>query len=157
VFIKISGNVEVIFKTDKSNYPYDLLLLADETRDAIDKYLFDSTVYLIKYNSIEIGVFCLYEINQDIIELKNIAISQSCRNKGLGSFAIQYIKNLCKAHYKELIVGTGDSGIQQINFYEKNGFEKYSIHKNFFIENYADPIFENRKQLIDMVMLRCRL
>lgn len=149
--------IEIAQITEESDYPYHLLLLADETKEAIDKYLFDSTIYLIKYNSVEIGAFCLYEVNEDTIELKNIAIVENFRNMGLGSSSIRYIKDLCKGHYRDLIVGTGDVGVQQIRFYEQNGFEKYSLRKDFFLKNYDYPIFENGKQLIDMVVLKYKL
>ncbi len=44
------------------NYPYDLLLLADEAKEGIHKYLFESEVYVAKLSDSEapIGVFCLY-------------------------------------------------------------------------------------------------
>ena len=56
-----------------------------------------------------------------------------------------------------IIVGTGDCGISQINFYEKNGFRKYDIRKNFFIDNFEKPIFENGIQLKDMILLKYEL
>lgn len=34
------------------NYPYDLLLLADETKEEIHKYLFESEVYVAKLSDI---------------------------------------------------------------------------------------------------------
>ena len=56
-------------------------------------------------------------------------------------------------HYKTLTVGTSDTGFQQIRFYEKNDFIKSGILKDFFIENYPDPIYENGLQMRDMVLL----
>ena len=44
--------------------------------------------------------------------------------------------------------------IRQIHFYEMNGFIKYTIRKDFFIENYDLPIFENGVQLKDMQLLK---
>ena len=53
-----------IYLLDKNEkLPYDLLLLADETIDAINKYVFDSDVYVAKLNNEIIGVFCLYKIS----------------------------------------------------------------------------------------------
>ncbi len=39
--------MEVCKITD--NYPYNLLLLADETTEAINKYLFESDVYIAEF------------------------------------------------------------------------------------------------------------
>ena len=139
---------------DRENYPYELLLLADETIESINKYIFDSTVYCVKNNEETIAAFCLYEIDDNTIELKNIAVAEKYQNRGCGSAIISFIKKICKNKYRSIIVGTGDCGIQQIRFYEKNGFCKYDIQKNFFIENFEEPIFENGNQLKDMVMLK---
>lgn len=60
---------------------------------------------------------------------------------------------MVKVTYSKLIVGTADSGIDQIRFYERNGFMKFGLRKNFFIENYELPIIENGIQLKDMILL----
>ena len=149
-------NIELL--SDKSGYPYDLLLLADETVEAINQYIYDSDVYLVKGNNNEdIGVFCLYKIDNETIELKNIAIVEAHQGKGLGSKIIDFIKAKCKPNYKYLIVGTADTGEKQIRFYQSNGFIKFDIRKDFFIDNYNIPIFENGKQLRDMILLKYRL
>jgi aminoglycoside 6'-N-acetyltransferase I len=135
-------------------FPYDLLLLADETVDAINKYLFDSTVYLVKSENELVGVFCLYKIDENTIELKNIAVSEEFQGKGLGSAILNFIKEECRKNYKKLLVGTADCGFRQIHFYEMNGFEKYAVRKDFFVENYDLLIFENGVQLKDMVVLK---
>lgn len=139
---------------DGEDYPYDLLLLADETVEAINKYLFDSEVYLVKYENELVGVFCLYKIDDATIELKNIAVSEHFQGKGFGSEILNFIKEECRKNYKTLLVGTADCGFRQIHFYEMNGFKKYAIRKEFFIENYDLPIFENGVQLKDMVVLK---
>ena len=143
--------------SDKENYPYELLLLADETVESINKYIFDSIVYCAKNNEKIVAAFCLYEMDEKTIELKNIAVAEKFQNLGYGSKIISFIKNICKNKYLNIIVGTGDCGINQINFYEKNGFRKYDIRKNFFIDNFEKPIFENGIQLKDMVLLKYEL
>lgn len=139
------------------NYPYDLLLLADETIEGINKYLFDSEVYVAKRidNGISIGVFCLRHINTDTIEIMNIAVAEQYQNTGIGSQLLVESFKIAKAQgYKEIILGTADCGIKQIRFYEKNGFVKYDIKKNYFTDIYDTPIYENGVQLKDMVMLK---
>lgn len=140
---------------NKEDYPYSLLLLADETREAIDKYVYDSDVYVVYQGEDKAAVFCLYRIDKDTIELKNIAVASSLQGKGIGSILIKEIIAIAqKSGYRELIVGTADCGVDQIRFYERNGFVKYAIKENFFIDNYPEPIIENGIQLKDMVMLR---
>lgn len=137
-----------------SEIPYELLLLADETIEAINKYIFDSDIYLLHNGTENIAVMALYKSSETELELKNIAVIESYRNKGIGSILIDKAKEIAREnHYKTLTVGTSDTGFQQIRFYEKNGFIKKGILKDFFIKNYPSPIFENGLQMRDMVLL----
>jgi ribosomal protein S18 acetylase RimI-like enzyme len=139
--------------------PFELLLLADETKEAIEKYAYDSDIYLVQAyeNADPIGVFALYRISDNQVEIKNIGVLESFRNQGIGSFLIERIKQIAsERNYREIIVGTPATGIREIRFYERNGFSKYAVKKDFFIENYAVPIVENGILLRDMVMLRAK-
>ncbi|MDR6371966.1 ribosomal protein S18 acetylase RimI-like enzyme [Chryseobacterium bernardetii] len=134
--------------------PYHLLLLADETKEAINQYIFKSDIYLLYDCTENIAVMALYKNNNTELEIKNIAVIESYRSKGIGSILMNKAKEIAKEyHYKTLTVGTSDTGFQQIRFYEKNGFIKSGILKDFFIENYPDPIYENGLQMRDMVIL----
>jgi ribosomal protein S18 acetylase RimI-like enzyme len=134
--------------------PYELLLLADETVEAINQYIFTSEVYLWNNGDLDIAVMALHENSTTEIELKNIAVTESWRNKGIGSILIDKAKELAtEKHYTSLLVGTSDTGLQQIRFYKKNGFIRKGIRKDFFIENYPFPIYENGMQMRDMVIL----
>jgi ribosomal protein S18 acetylase RimI-like enzyme len=136
--------------------PFDLLLLADETKEAIEKYIYNSEVYVVKNPQlISVAVFVLYKLNETEIEIKNIAVSETIQGKGIGSFLIDEIRRIVtKEDYKTIIVGTPEVSYRQINFYKKNGFSKYAVKKNFFIENYTEPIIEDGILLKDMVMLK---
>ncbi|MDR1583422.1 MAG: GNAT family N-acetyltransferase [Prevotellaceae bacterium] len=148
---------EINISKINSNYPYDLLLLADETKEGIHKYLFKSEVYIAKLSDSEaaVGVFCLCSVNADAMEIMNIAVSEQYQNKGIGSHLLAESLKIAKEQgCKEIIVGTADCGIKQIRFYEKNRFVKYDTRKNYFTDIYNTPIYENGVQLKDMVMLR---
>lgn len=137
-----------------SEIPYQLLLLADETIEAINQYIFKCDIYLLHDNTENIAVMALYKNNDDELEIKNIAVIESYRSKGIGSILMNKAKEIAyDNHYKILSVGTSDTGFQQIRFYEKNGFMKTGIRKDFFIENYPSPIYENGLQMRDMVLL----
>ncbi|MBK1895175.1 GNAT family N-acetyltransferase [Chryseobacterium paridis] len=139
---------------DKTQIPYDLLLLADETEEAINKYISNCEVYLLIQNGQRIGVIALHKNTDTELEIKNMAIIDRYRNKGLGSILINKAKEMAKEnHYSSLLVGTSDTGFQQIRFYEKNGFIKKEIRKDFFIKNYPAPVFENGLQMKDMIVL----
>lgn len=142
-------------KVDKeSDIPYELLLLADETREAIDQYIFKSDIYVLNDNLRDIAVMALYKNSDTELEIKNMAVTSDFRSQGIGSILIDNAKQIAKLnHYSSLLVGTSDTGFQQIRFYEKNGFVKKKIRKDFFIQNYPTPIFENGIQMRDMIVL----
>lgn len=146
-------------KIDKdSAIPYELLLLADETIDAVNQYIFKCDIYLLSDGTENIAVMALYKNSDSELEIKNIAVIESYRSKGIGSILINKAKEIAfNHHYKILSVGTSDTGFQQIRFYEKNGFKKTGIRKDFFIENYPSPIYENGLQMRDMVILEFSL
>lgn len=137
--------------------PFALLLLADETVDAIERYIYKSNVYTAHSNNdmMPIAAFALYPADAQQIEIKNIAVSQAHQGQGMGSWLLKQIIAIVRATgYKEIIVGTADRGLREISFYEKNGFVQYGKKEHFFIDNYPEPIIENGIQLKDMIMLR---
>lgn len=144
-FSKIEKNSEI---------PYELLLLADETVEAINQYIYKCDIYLLHDDTESIAVMALCKNSDTELEIKNIAVIESYRSKGIGSILIKKAKEIAlDNHYKVLSVGTSDTGFQQIRFYEKNGFMKTGIRKDFFINNYPSPIYENGLQMRDMVLL----
>lgn len=135
-------------KQDKKKY-IDLLLMADEQENMIDRYLENGTMYILDDDGVK-AVCVVTDEENSVLEIKNIAVVPEYQKKGYGQKIIKFIEKKYSDSYDILRVGTGDSPLT-VPFYEKCGFRKsYSI-KNFFIENYDHPIFECGKQLIDMV------
>ena len=140
--------------------PFNLLLLADETREAIDKYIYDAEVYVVFQSDLAdpVATFVLCPVGSDVMEIKNIAVSESQQGKGIGKFLMHQIEIIAgNAGYQGIIVGTPDIATKQIRFYENNGYVKHSVRKNFFKENYTEPIFENGIRLKDMQMLHKKI
>ncbi|MBZ4187532.1 GNAT family N-acetyltransferase [Niabella beijingensis] len=151
-------NIQFIKLRPTDALPFRLLLLADETIEAIEKYIYEAEVYILADQQQTIGVAALYRHSADEMEIKNIAIASPYQKKGIGSFFITQIIRLAKElGYKTLIVGTAATGHQQLRFYERNGFRKYARRKNFFINNYPQPIYENGIRLKDMILLKQEL
>lgn len=143
--------------TDKDNIPYHLLLLADETKEAIDKYIYDCKIMLLHIEGKDepIGVMALHDINSHFLEIKNIAIETSFQKQNCGRILIEKAIEYAKDHqYQDLIVGTGDHSHDAFAFYKRMGFEPYGVRANFFTENYKQPIIENGHILKDMIMMK---
>ncbi|MBO4386310.1 MAG: GNAT family N-acetyltransferase [Treponema sp.] len=130
----------------------DLLLLADEQEDMVDKYLQEGRMFVLFDDGVKGEVVVTNEGN-GILEIKNIATDPNCHGKGYGKKLIQFVEEKFKGEYSVLQVGTGDSPLT-IPFYEKCGFKRSHSVKNFFTENYDHPIFECGIQLVDMIYLQ---
>lgn len=137
-------------KENKKQY-LDLLLLADEQEDMIDKYLDRGIMYTLDDGGIK-AVCVITDEGNRVLEIKNIATVPCFHRKGYGKAMIDFIVNKYKDSYDILQVGTGDSPAT-VPFYEKCGFHREYVVENFFVDNYNHPIFECGKQLIDMVYL----
>jgi len=134
--------------------PYDLLLLADESLTAIEKYLPHSEIYLAEKNEQLIGCYVLYPQTKTVFEIKNIAITEAFQGQGLGTQLLNHaIQNATEQGASRLLIGTGNSSFAQLYLYQKVGFRIWEIRKNFFIDNYPEPIMENKLQLVDMIVL----
>ena len=128
-----------------------LLLLADEQEDMIDRYISDGTMYVLDDNGVK-GECVVLNVGNNTLEIKNIVIHPDYQRKGYGQAFIDFIIEKYKGEYSVLQVGTGESQTT-IPFYEKCGFIRSHIIPNFFTDNYANPIYENGVQLVDMVYL----
>lgn len=145
-----------IYKVKKEKKRYlDLLLLADEQEDMIDRYLERGTMYVLDDNGVKAECVITCE-NDDILEIKNIAVLPEYQGMGYGKALIEWIMQEYKESHSILQVGTGDCP-STITFYEKCGFKKSHTIKNFFVDNYDHPIIECGILLTDMVYLRIKL
>lgn len=86
-------------------------------------------------------------------ELKNIATYPQYQGQGYGKALVAHILEHYKDKCRTMLVGTGDVP-RMLAFYERCGFKISHRLKNFFTDNYAQPIFEGKIQLIDMVYLK---
>ena len=132
-----------------------LLLLADEQEDMIDKYIENGTMYVLEDDGVKCECIITDE-GDNVLEIKNIATVPDCQGKGYGKQLIGFIASKYKEQYSILQVGTGDSPMT-IPFYEKCGFVRTHIVKNFFTDNYDHPIYECGVKLVDMIYLQKKI
>lgn len=147
--VRLMKIIEV--KEDKKQY-LDLLLLADEQENMIDRYLDKGKMYVLDDNGIKCECIVTDE-GSDVLEIKNIATVPDYQGKGYAKSLIDFIVEKYREQYAILQVGTGDSPLT-IPFYEKCGFVRSHIIPNFFTDNYDHPIYEDGVQLVDMVYLQ---
>ncbi len=132
-----------------------LLLLADEQEDMIDQYLERGTMYVLEDRGIKCECVVTAE-GAGILEIKNLATDPAFHGKGYGKAMIEFLADTYKDRFSVLQVGTGDSPLT-LPFYEKCGFTRSHIVKNFFTDNYDHPIYEQGVLLTDMIYLQRQL
>ena len=138
-------------KENKKQY-LDLLLLADEEENMIDRYLDKGKMYVLDDGGIKCECVITDEGN-GVLEIKNIATASQHQNKGYARALIEFVAENYKEQFTILQVGTGDSPLT-IPFYEKCGFVRSHVIPNFFTDHYDRPIYEGGVQLVDMVYLK---
>ena len=86
----------------------DLLLLADEQENMIDKYLPIGDLFALYDDDLK-SVCVVVPINNETCELKNIATYEKYQGKGYGRTLINFISEFYKNYYKIMLVGTGET------------------------------------------------
>lgn len=132
-----------------------LLLLADEQESMMERYLDRGTMYVLNDGGIRAEIVVCDEGN-GILEIKSLAVEPKSERQGYGRKLIDFICERYRGTYHTLQVGTGDSPLT-VPFYEKCGFRRSHVVKNFFTDHYDHPIFECGIRLNDMVYLRKEL
>lgn len=124
--------------------PFELLELADPSRKHIQAYLETGHCFVAKVEEEIIGVLVLDQVDRTTLEIKNIAVEPFAQRQGIGKALLNYAEQVGRRMgYPKLMIGTGNSSLQQLALYQRVGFEMEAIEKNFFLEHYDQPIVEN--------------
>lgn len=137
--------------TNKKEF-LDLLLLADEEEDMIDRYLEKGRMFRLDENGLKC-IAVVVALNDMECELKNIATIPAWQRRGYAKAMMTFLSETYLKSFKTMYVGTGDVPFM-LKFYQSCGFVESHRVKNFFTDNYKTPMFEGGVQLRDMVYLK---
>ncbi|WP_240636588.1 GNAT family N-acetyltransferase [Paenibacillus silvae] len=131
-----------------------LLLLADESEEKVMQYLEEGDVLCLSNDSDDaLGVIVTVRLNSESIEIKNIAVSPDHQGQGFGKLLINKAISLHKERgIRHFVVGTANSSINNLAFYQKLGFRICDIKKDFFLD-YPEEIWENGIRAVDMIVM----
>jgi len=149
---EMSVLLQLIDSSDRLDYlPY--LVMADESVSVVKEYIAEGQMFAIIVDSGTVaGVALFVEEAEGVVELKNIALDPKFRGLGLGKQIINLAFEIFKGQgFRKMMVGTANSSIANLAFYQKAGFRMAEIRKDFFLK-YPEPIFEDGIQAVDMVM-----
>lgn len=140
---------------DKKRY-LDLLLLADEQEDMIDRYLARGELIVLEDGGATRAVCVVTDEGGGVFEVKNLAVAPEAQRRGYGRAMLRHVQERLRGRARTLIVGTGDSPLT-VPFYEKCGFTRDHVIRNFFTDHYDHPIVEAGVTLRDMIVLKKEL
>ena len=138
---------------DKDPIPFELLLLADPSKNAVEDYLYRGICFVCKIDEI-VGVYILIKTRPNTMELVNVAVKENMQGKGIGKILVLHAISMAKKEgIKTLEIGTGNSSLQQLALYQKCGFRITGVDKDFFTRHYDEEIVENGIICRDMIRL----
>lgn len=138
------------FEGNKKDY-IDLLLLADEEEAMVDKYINKGDMFILDDGGVKAECIVTAEA-EGVYEIKNIAVSPEFQKMGYGRKLIEFVLSYYM-DWNQFLVGTGESP-KTLDFYRRCGFRDAYRIENFFTDNYEKPIYEDGKQLVDMIYLK---
>ena len=129
----------------------NLLLLADPEEQAVQKYLFEGDMYVLQVDGQDVCEAVICRTAPSECELMNLATREDMQGRGYASTLAHLLMKQYSETCSIMRVGTSEDGRA---FYRRLGFQDELIRKNFFLDNYEHPIFENGRQCTDMYCLK---
>ena len=144
--------------TSDKEFPWDLLLLADPSRELVAAHVAKGECYVARLNSEVIGEFVIMPKAPAVWELMNIAVADAHQGQGFGKTLLTEAIRIAQQHGAKILeVGTANCSLMQLAFYQKAGFRIVGVERDFFLKHYPEPMFENGIQCMDMVRLELNL
>ncbi|HEU4327756.1 MAG TPA: GNAT family N-acetyltransferase [Roseiflexaceae bacterium] len=132
-----------------------LLLLAEPSERALRWGLqnLSDTVYRAEQDGVLVAA-CTMQWRNDPAELMELGVAPEQQGRGLGRAIIAWlVEEAGRRGRRELQVGTTNSNLRAIAFYQKCGFRMDSVRRDYF-RYYREPHYENGIQVRDMLVFR---
>lgn len=140
---------------NKSDLPWTLLLEADPDKNKVIAYVTNGDGFIWKEQDEVIGVL-VNEIRETECEIMNVSVADAHQGRGIGGklidHALEQFSKECKQPTK-ILIRTGSITNPALHLYQKKGFKEVSREKDYFINNYPEPIYEEGILLRDQVTL----
>ena len=131
----------------------ELLLEADPSIGKILHSLAGAQCFVAQIDEAVVGVYVLKETVPAKYELMNISVAPSRQRRGIGKALLEHaIARVREGAGLRLEVGTASFGYY-LTFYQRAGFRVSSVEKDFFLENYPEPLYEDGIRHTDMLRL----
>ncbi len=138
-----------------------LLLEADESEEMVRTYLKEGQLLAVEVGGTTAGEMLVIPEDDapegdtpqaETWEIRNIAIAEEHRGRGVGRRAIELLADLAAANgVGRLLVGTADIAWETHRFYLRSGFRYTGVRRGFF-EQYPEPVLFDGMVVRDMVL-----
>ena len=105
--------IELIKEEDKRNY-LELLLLADEQEDMIDKYLWRGELFALYDGGLR-AVCVVTDEGGGVFEVKNLAVEPRFQRRGDGRQMREFVCSRYGGRCRKILVGTGESWLSDLS------------------------------------------
>lgn len=148
------SNINIKRVVEYIEIPYELLYLADPSKESINDYISRGNLYVASIGNEVVGAYVILKTRPLTAEIMNISVNEAYQKKGIGKVLIEHAISTSKnLNIKTLEVGTGNSSIDQLAFYQKCGFRIVGVDKDFFKKHYNEKIIENGIECVDMIRM----
>ncbi len=145
--------IQISLANDYENF-WELLLLADPSRKVVGEYVNESEIYTASLNNEVVGVCVLTVESGAEIEVRNLAVIPEYQNKGIGRKLLNHAIEISKSRDLPLKICTANTSQKQVSLYKSVGFNVVNVVEGYFLEKYAEPLYENGSRCTDLVVLK---
>ena len=114
--------------TENKRRYMDLLLLADEQEDMVERYLDRGTMYALADRGAVRAVCVVTGEGDGVLEIKNLAVEPGSQRQGYGGRMVRFLREQYAGSFQVLQVGTGESPLT-VPFYERCGFRRSHVDR----------------------------
>ncbi|MFC4727174.1 GNAT family N-acetyltransferase [Coralloluteibacterium thermophilus] len=133
--------------------PMALLMLADPSEEKIRAYLPGSRCFVGSSDGSDVAACVVLPRDAGTYELMSISVRPDRQQRGHGTALLKWVLAFFgRLGARRMEVGTGTFG-HQLAFYQRQGFRVARIDRDFFVDNYPEPIFEDGIRHLDMLRL----
>jgi ribosomal protein S18 acetylase RimI-like enzyme len=134
----------------------ELLLLADASEQQVRSYIDRGELFAYKDGDKVIAIVLVIPESPLTVELKAVAVDPLWQSRGLGQQLLRAVLDVLRSRgVRQVVVGTANTSIGPLAFYQKVGFRFLRIERDYFSEarGYPPDLREDGITVRDMIWM----